>query len=174
VDAFTTLHYLAKGSTMQREAFTVLTLHNIMPLLGGYTPVLAGTFPLDITVVGSDLDILCYWQDAEVFKQDLNQHFAGFDGFTLREAIINNQKSIIANFIVDRIEIEIFGQNIPVKQQPGYRHMIIEHHILQQEGVDFKRKIIALKQSGIKTEPAFAQLLGLDGDPYLALLEYTF
>ena len=52
--------------------------------------------------------------------------------------------------------------------------MIIEHHILQQEGEDFKRKVVALKESGMKTEPAFAQLLGLDGDPYLALLEYTF
>jgi len=145
-----------------------------MPLLGGYTPVLAGTFPLDIAVVGSDLDILCYWKDAEAFKKDLAQHFSGFDGFTLREAIINNQKSIITNFFADGMEIEIFGQNIPATQQFGYHHMVIEYQILQQEGVDFKRKIIALKQSGIKTEPAFAQLLGLDGDPYHALLEYTF
>ncbi|TRW26000.1 DUF4269 domain-containing protein [Flavobacterium zepuense] len=158
---------------MQREAFTVLTRHNIMPLLGGYTPMLAGTFPLDIAVKGSDLDILCYWQDAEVFKQDVTRHFSGFNGFTLREAIINNQKSIIANFFADGLEVEIFGQNIPVKEQLGYSHMVIEYKILQQKGDDFKNKIIALKQSGLKTEPAFAQLLGLNGNPYLALLEYV-
>ena len=49
--------------------------------------------------------------------------------------------------------------------------MIIEHKILAAHDNDFKTEIIKLKQAGLKTEPAFARLLGLDGDPYEALLK---
>ncbi|MNO76159.1 hypothetical protein D3C76_672280 [compost metagenome] len=35
----------------------------------------------------------------------------------------------------------------------------------------FRERIILLKTSGWKTEPAFAKALGLEGDPYEALLE---
>ena len=34
-----------------------------------------------------------------------------------------------------------------------------------------KSKVIELKQSGQKTEPAFAALLQLQGDPYAAMLK---
>jgi hypothetical protein len=49
--------------------------------------------------------------------------------------------------------------------------MIIESRILKEKGIDFKEKIIKLKSSGIKTEPAFAKLLGLNGNPYVELLK---
>jgi hypothetical protein len=81
-------------------------------------------------------------------------------------------EAIVANFSIDGIAIEIFGQNIPTREQNGYRHMLIEHRILQERGEVFREAVIALKKSGIKTEPAFAQLLQIEGDPYLGLLEY--
>ena len=55
----------------------------------------------------------------------------------------------------------------------GYLHMVIEYKILLQKGESFRQQVIALKQSGLKTEPAFAQLLGLPGNPYTALLEFN-
>ncbi|MFD0616551.1 DUF4269 domain-containing protein [Paenibacillus sp. GCM10027629] len=48
--------------------------------------------------------------------------------------------------------------------------MIVEHRILQVIGTEGKREIRELKQNGLKTEPAFAKWLNLDGDPYAALL----
>lgn len=48
--------------------------------------------------------------------------------------------------------------------------MLIEHQILLEKGESFRQEIISLKKQGIKTEPAFAQLLGLSGDPYEAIL----
>ena len=50
--------------------------------------------------------------------------------------------------------------------------MIKEFEILEKEGDEFRRKIIELKELGLKTEPAFAKLLGLSGDPYVELLKY--
>ncbi|WP_413531822.1 DUF4269 domain-containing protein [Empedobacter brevis] len=50
--------------------------------------------------------------------------------------------------------------------------MLIEAKILEKLGKDFKNKIIELKRKGYKTEPAFSKLLEVQGDPYLALLEY--
>lgn len=48
--------------------------------------------------------------------------------------------------------------------------MIIEAEILAQLDNDFRQQIITMKTNGWKTEPAFAQVLGLEGDPYEALL----
>lgn len=48
--------------------------------------------------------------------------------------------------------------------------MLIENEILKQNGLQFKKDIVSLKLKGFKTEPAFAKLLGLKGNPYLALL----
>ncbi len=77
----------------------------------------------------------------------------------------------MCSFNVGEFEVEIFGQNIPSKQQNAYLHLLVEHQILQQQGEDFRRNIIALKKIGYKTEPAFAKLLELKGNPYQALLE---
>ena len=66
---------------------------------------------------------------------------------------------------------EIFGQNIPTEKQNAYRHMLIEKEILNERGIEFRNKIMELKHSGIKTEPAFAQLIGLTGNLYKALLK---
>ncbi len=49
--------------------------------------------------------------------------------------------------------------------------MITEHAILKEKGKNFKQEIIKLKASGLKTEPAFAKLLGIEGDPYEELLK---
>lgn len=48
--------------------------------------------------------------------------------------------------------------------------MIAEYKILQAKGEEFKQKIIELKKQGIKTEPAFGMLLGLE-NPYEELLK---
>lgn len=92
----------------------------------------------------------------------------------MTQTLINNQETALANFWCEGFEVEVFGQNLPVKEQMGYLHMVTEYKILEHYGNDFRQQIIALKNAGYKTEPAFAELLGLEGNPYMALLEYKF
>lgn len=170
---FDNINYLSSGNTVQQEAYRILTAYKVMHHLQGFTPVLAGTIPLEINIDGSDLDVVCYWENKQLFIDSINQHFSGYRGYSLREVEINGYLSVIANFFIENFEIEIFGQNIPVAQQYGYRHMIIEYNILLQKGNEFKSRLIELKKQGYKTEPAFALLLGIESDnPYEALLNY--
>lgn len=98
--------------------------------------------------------------------------FGNKNEFTIRETLIENEETVVANFKIENFEIEIFGQNIPAKNQNGYKHMTIEHEILQSKGENFRLQIIKLKQKGYKTEPAFGFLLGIKGNSYQELLNY--
>jgi len=169
---FSTIEYLKNGNQKQIQAFEILTRNKIILNLAEFDPILVGTIPINIDIENSDLDIVCYWRNKTDFIEKLNFLFRNENEFTIREVLIDNTESVIANFKMDDFEIEIFGQNIPTKNQNGYKHMIIEHEILQSKGESFRSEIIKLKQNGYKTEPAFAFLLGLNGDPYKKLLDY--
>ncbi|WP_125722541.1 DUF4269 domain-containing protein [Flavobacterium ustbae] len=169
---FKNLSYLQTGTAKQIAAFSVLTNHKVLENLADFDPILVGTIPINIDIEDSDLDIVCYWENKLDFIEKTKKLFGKENRFTIREELINNQESIIANFFIDTFEIEIFGQNIPTELQNGYRHMVIEHQILSSRGENFRLQIISLKEKGLKTEPAFGLLLGLNGNVYEELLDY--
>lgn len=167
---FTKLDYLKIGNKKQKKAYEVLTKYKIFEKLSNYSPILAGTIPIEIDIEESDLDIICEVGDNAKFETYLNQNFAEFD-LKIEKITIKEENSIICNFELEDLPIEIFGQNKPITQQNAYRHMIAEYKILQEKGEEFKQKIIDLKKKGIKTEPAFGLLLGLE-NPYEDLLKF--
>jgi len=169
---FLNIDYLKSGTARQQKAFEVLNENLILQKLSGFTPVLVGTIPINIAIDSSDLDIACYWKDKNHFIEIVKKNFSEENHFQIYEKEIFGKEAVLANFFTDDFEIEIFGQNSPVQEQFGFRHMIIEATILEENGEDFRHKIIELKKSGIKTEPAFAKLLNLKGDPYEALLNF--
>lgn len=169
---FTTIDYLKNGNSRQIQAYKILTQHHILSDIAEFEPILAGTIPIAIDIESSDLDIICYWKNKTKFIEKLHVAFGSKNNYTIQETVIDNRESIIASFRIDFFEFEIFGQNIPTQQQNAYLHMLIEHEILQSKDENFRSKIIQLKQKGYKTEPAFAFLLGLSGDPYAELLKY--
>lgn len=171
---FTNIDYLITGNEKQKRAYEVLTKYHIFRKLESYSPILAGTIPIEIDVDGSDLDIICevdvefeedFLEDLSLNKIILNENDVKID-----YPILNGEKCITVNFTLDEFPIEIFGQNKPVKEQNAYRHMIAEYKILQEKGENFKQKIIELKKQGVKTEPAFGMLLNLE-HPYEDLLK---
>ncbi len=92
-------------------------------------------------------------------------------GFEIQLRHYRQVLTTICRFESTQFKYEIFAQDIPSKNQMAYRHMIVEERLMAVRGAAFRREIIQMKQAGMKTEVAFARLLGLNGEPYQALLE---
>ncbi|GAB3727215.1 DUF4269 domain-containing protein [Spirosoma lituiforme] len=169
---FDTLDYLNEGNARQKQAYSILTNNKVMEKLDRFTPILVGTVPINIAIDSSDLDIICHWDDKRAFYSTVLNAFNQQTGFRIRDYRLHGTDCVVANFMIDTVEIEIFGQPIPTRQQLAYRHMLIEHRLLTEHGEAFRQQIIALKQQGYKTEPAFGKLLGFQTNPYEELLAY--
>ncbi|MCW3466001.1 DUF4269 domain-containing protein [Chitinophaga nivalis] len=172
-DQFNTIHYLQTGTLRQQQAHAVLQQYQVMEKLQHFDPLLAGTIPIGVDIDDSDLDIICCYQEPQVFQTCLEQYFSGFDDFRLYTTVINDTTSIIAQLQMGGWPVEIFGQGVPSREQAAFRHMLIEYQLLQQHGEPLRQEVIRLKKQGYKTEPAFARVLGIPGDPYQALLQLT-
>jgi hypothetical protein len=170
---FTKIDYLKRGNKRQRRAYNVLTKYEVFKKLGSYSPILAGTIPIEIDIEGSDLDIICEvdLRFEKDFLEVLTSNKLIPADVKIENTTVNGEKCIVLNFMLEEFPVEIFGQKKPAIQQNAYRHMIAEYKILQEKGEEFKRKIIELKRKGIKTEPAFGLLLGLE-NPYEDLLKF--
>lgn len=166
---FTKIDYLKNGNERQKRAYEVLTRYHIFEKLKDYSPILAGTIPIEIDIEDSDLDIICEAKNFTEFEKALFEIFSEFD-LKIEKITVNNEQATVLNFELEEFPVEIFGQNKPATEQNAYRHMIAEYKILQEKGEDFKQKIIKLKKQGIKTEPAFGILLNLE-KPYEDLLK---
>jgi hypothetical protein len=166
------LDYLREGSPRQQRAYAALDAARLWPLLAAYGPVLAGTVPLGIDLASSDLDVLCEVPAAAqaAFGELLEAHFGARPGFRLARRVVGGHATTVAGFGYGAEEIEVFGQALPTAQQHGWRHLLVEAAVLAAGGEAWHTAVRALKAQGLKTEPAFAQLLGLAGDPYAALL----
>ncbi|TJZ53816.1 DUF4269 domain-containing protein [Sphingobacterium olei] len=169
---FDKIEYLQYGNNRQRQAYSTLTNNKVMLKLEHFDPILVGTIPINIDIENSDLDIICCFTNKQEFQKSLITNFSDERNFTIGEQQSIDTLAIVANFVVDNFEIEIFGQSIPTKQQFAYRHLIVEHNLLNKHGEKFRQEIIKLKRQGHKTEPAFGLALGLTGDPYTELLKF--
>lgn len=168
---FETIDYLRLGNKRQKNAYSAIENLGIMQNLSVYNPILCGTFPIGIDIVGSDLDIIMNVVDFSSFERKVTNLFEKQKKFYIKKTSIRNVPVIKANFIFEEFEFELFGQAQPVKEQYAYLHMIIENSILKHYP-NLLDEVIKLKEQGFKTEPAFCKIFELEGDPYVALLEY--
>jgi hypothetical protein len=169
-DHFHSLAYLSTGNTRQQAAYNLLLKYDLFGILQPFDPVLAGTIPINIDIENSDLDVICCFSNKADFRNAVALAFSGFKGFRLTDTVIDQQETIVADFLVDGWPVEVFGQQIPTRQQNAFRHMVVEYLLLEHYGESFRQAVIELKKQDYKTEPAFAHLLHLPGDPYQALL----
>ncbi|TVR77156.1 MAG: DUF4269 domain-containing protein [Saprospirales bacterium] len=170
VKKFLSPNYLATGNSTQRQAYKTLAKLEIFERLKDYQPILAGTVPIGLDIEGSDLDILCRYYDINQFREVVVLNYGECRSFQFKEKWISGRKTAITRFQTDDFPVEIFAQSVPSSKQHAFIHMINEYKILKWKGASFKEKVIGLKRSGMKTEPAFAFLMEVNADPYLWLL----
>jgi hypothetical protein len=142
----------------------------VVGVLAPFDPRIAGTPPLGLDLPGSDIDVLCFAPDAHAFTDTVWHNFSSAPAFTAKQ-LVRAPRPVVASFEVAGWRIELYGEAIPVEQQRGWRHFVIEQRLIALGGEDLPVAVLALRGQGMKTEPAFAAVLKLSGDPYLALLD---
>jgi hypothetical protein len=173
IQDFLTIDYLEHGNELQQKVYHLLQHHQILEKLKTYHPIVVGTIPIEINIANSDIDIIGEIGDFEETASELIRKFSYFHQFRLEQKQnTETSKILVCNFWIDEFEIEIYLENKNSINQNAYRHMFIEHKLLQKYDKTFRDEIIRLKQNGYKTEPAFAKVLHLKGDPYKALLDF--
>lgn len=155
---------------MKAKYQTVLQDLDLLRVLAEFDPVLIGTPPLGIETDESDIDIACFAPDIENFSLIATENFGPLEEFTQRPLQKETPPALLTSFRFMGWTIEIFCQGVPTGRQWGVRHFHVEQRLLTLDPA-LRPMMKELKQSGLKTEPAFCKILGLTGDPYHALLE---
>lgn len=143
---------------------------DILSALREFDPHIAGTPPLNLDVPTSDIDILCYAPDPSRFSLAVWNSFGSRPQFRMWQGS-GIDRPVLATFESHEWQFEIFGQAIPVVEQAGWRHFVIERRLLALGGQNLASAVMAFRREGLKTEPAFAAALKLAGDPYQILLD---
>lgn len=141
----------------------------VLPKLAAFNPHVVGTPPLGLDLPTSDIDIICFAPDADAFTCAVWNAFGMRPEFRVWQRI-GLDRPIVAQFADAGWIIEMFGQASSISEQCGWRHFLLEQRLLALGGDAFRIAVMTRRNDGMKTEPAFAAVLGLDGDPYQALL----
>lgn len=167
-------HHLSLESVINIESnpyvFSALKSSRILNYLKPFSPLIAGTLPLNLSVVESDVDIIISGDDLQIMKSQLINKFECYPDFICDEKLVHGERTILASFTFQEIKFEIFGQQTFSLKQKGYLHFLVEERLIKIGGEPFLNKINEARSLGLRTEPAFAKVLQLSGDPYEELL----
>ncbi|WP_454630923.1 DUF4269 domain-containing protein [Bradyrhizobium cenepequi] len=153
---------------MEYEA--AISSSGMLEVLGAFDPRVVGTLPLGLSVPGSDIDVICHALDPTAFAQAIWKQYQSCDGFLLYQWL-SSTRPVVARFEWGGWPFEVFGDPRPVKQPHGWLHFEIEKRLLDLDDGRLRKAVLLQRSLGIKTEPAFAAVLGIAGDPYRGLLE---
>jgi len=145
-----------------------LARSGLIESLAAHDARIAGTLPLGIDVPGSDVDILCHAPEPDRFAERVWNLCCEFEGFALYRWV-RRRRPVIAKFAIDGLAFELFGDPRPIDEQDGWRHFVVERRLLAIGGAVLRQAVLERRASGAKTEPAFADALRLEGDPYAAM-----
>ena len=152
---------------MKPDYETVIEALDLLGRLAEFRPEVIGTPPLGIDTEQSDIDIAC---SAENLSDVVREAFDHFENFRLSRYKLNGEPTVLASFRAQGWALELFCQGVPAERQWGVRHFRVEQRLLMLDPT-LRSDVRRLKQRGIKTEPAFAEALGLLGDPFVAMLD---
>jgi predicted metalloenzyme YecM len=167
-------HHMSLESVIRLEenvrVFKALEESKILSNFKKFTPFVAGTFPLGIFTGQSDVDILMNTDDLDQLEKDLRDNYEMLEGFSSKRSYIDELETLIVNFNFNKVPFVIFAQKRVVTKQKAYLYFQIEERFLKLSGPAFSKMILENCEKGLRTEHAFAQVLGLKGDAYSELL----
>ena len=141
-----------------------------MEALRPFAPRIVGTLPLGIAVADSDIDIVCHAPDPAAFADAAWAGCRLHDGFGLHQWT-SGTRPVVARFLWAGWPFEVFGEAIPVDRQNGFLHFEVQRKLLELDDGRLRAAVMRQRALGLKTEPAFAAVLGMMGDPYESLLD---
>lgn len=142
----------------------------VLTSLLAFDPRVVGTLPLGLAVPGSDVDIVCHAFDPVGFAEVVWRRYHSCDDFLLYQWA-STGRPVIARFAWHGWPFEIFASQRPVDEQQGWLHFEVERRLLALDDGRLRNAVMRLRSLGAKTEPAFAAVLGIAGDPYRGLLD---
>jgi hypothetical protein len=171
------LDHVKGVSARQKELLRIVRKYRILEILEPLTPLIASTINLEIDTPSSDVDICLHCRDSAAYYALCRQHFSAAKSYTERSFESHGTSCFLVGFFLEDLEFELVAQNIPSPKQLCFVHMVIAWRILALAdqcgtGGQLRTAIRGLKLAGVKTEPAIAQSLGLEGDPYLLLKDW--
>jgi hypothetical protein len=138
---------------------------DLATVLADWDPVVVSSSAAGLGLERSDLDVVCDLR-APGFATAVRAAFGDRPGFgTSRHGALH-----LTAFRGLDMDIEIVGEPRPVEEQLAYRHAVAHRRVVDEHGPAFAAAVRDLRRrTGLKTEPAIAHLLHLDGDPYVAV-----
>lgn len=150
----------------------ILDESRIFERLEAFDPRWVGSIPLDIHGPGADADICCSAHgDLDGFEAFLRSEFGGLADASISPNRHAGEASVITKFSLGDLPVEIYGRSRPVETHESYVHWLAEHRLLQLAEERLREDVRVTKVGGLKTEPAFAEVLGLGGDPFIEVLK---
>lgn len=135
--------------------------------LNAYSPEVVSTIFVCLDTKESDIDIVCTYQEQDAFVDEFNSAYSSFTAYSLRL----HRGHVVGQFRCNHFMFEVYASETPVYLQAGYRHYQVMKRLVKIGGNGFIDKVRQLKESGFKTEPAICRVMGISGEPYVAVLE---
>lgn len=139
-------------------------------MLADFDPRVIGTLPLGLDISTSDIDVAVHASDPDAVADILWARRERLTALSLRRWT-HGDRPLVAEFTHLGWSFEVFAAPVPVIDQAGWRHFDVERRLLSIGGERLRNAVRTQRLAGLKTEPAFAAVLALAGDPYSALLK---
>ena len=139
----------------------------VLEYLEAFTPEVVSTIFADLDIAGSDIDIVCQYENFEDFSKAFKSAFVPMSDFEF----LSERGYAVGRFSFNGFRFEIYASKTQVQKQDAYRHFQIMKRLSKYGGAKFRSHIRKLKVSGLKTEPAICKLLSVVGNPYKAILD---
>jgi hypothetical protein len=105
----------------------------LMDALAPYSPVVVGTYPLEIAGPDDPVEIVCRAVDLPAFARTIERSHGDREGFALYGGSLDDEQAVFAEFTIDGLAVEVAAQSDHVHQRLGRATLGIDH-ILTETG----------------------------------------